>query len=353
MVIESDDWGSIRMPSKEVYKKCIDAGYRVDNNPYERYDSLLSRDDLELLFSLLTGYSDKNGSHPVITANCVVVNPDFEKIKKDNFENYYFELICDTFKRYPRHEDNFRLWKQGMDDKIFYPQFHGREHLNVSLFMDALRKSDPDVRFAFENQMPGSIPLKETGKGNIYVEATLYRSLVDKDEKLKIFLEGLDLFERLFGFRSVSVIPPNYVWSPDYNKPVFEKGVKYFQGIRKICEPMPDGKDRYHTYHLGKKNDIGQMYLVRNTMFEPSLFQFGINDPVGHCLSDMAIAFRMHKPAVITSHRINYVGFIDETNRDRSLKMLDNLISSALKKWPDIEFFTSSELGELIDRELM
>ena len=46
IVIESDDWGSIRMPSKEVYNKSINNGYKVDLNPYERYDSLASEEDL-------------------------------------------------------------------------------------------------------------------------------------------------------------------------------------------------------------------------------------------------------------------------------------------------------------------
>ncbi len=40
VVIESDDWGSIRMPSHDVYTKCLKEGYPVDKNAYERYDSL-------------------------------------------------------------------------------------------------------------------------------------------------------------------------------------------------------------------------------------------------------------------------------------------------------------------------
>jgi hypothetical protein len=52
VVIESDDWGNIRMPSREVYEKCLRAGYPVDLIVYERYDSLVSKDDLELLYEL-------------------------------------------------------------------------------------------------------------------------------------------------------------------------------------------------------------------------------------------------------------------------------------------------------------
>jgi hypothetical protein len=349
VIIESDDWGSIRMPSKEVFEKCLKAGYPVDKIAYERYDSLLSQEDLELLFDILTGFRDKNGDHPIITANCVVANPDFMKIKQDNFENYHYELITETFKQYPKHTNNFNMWQQGMAAKIFHPQYHGREHLNVSLFMDALRKGDRDALFGFENRMPGNIPCGTKVKGNFYVEATNYHSLQDKKEKLDIFLEGLDLFEKLFGYRSETVIPPNYTWCPDYNKAVFDKGVKIFQGARKMREPIPVGKYKYHTFYLGKKNNLGQIYLLRNAIFEPSLFSLKIKDPISQCLSDMAIAFRMHKPSVITSHRINYVGFIDKTNRDRTLKMLHQLIATAIKCWPDIEFMTSDRLGRIIN----
>jgi hypothetical protein len=65
----------------------------------------------------------------------------------------------------------------------------------------------------------------------------------------------------------------------------------------------------------------------------------------------MAIAFRMYKPAVICSHRVNYVGFIDQTNRDRSLKMLYQLFTSTLKTWPDVEFMTSDKLGRIINND--
>jgi len=352
VVFESDDWGSIRMPSENTYEKCLKAGYPVDKISYERYDSLLSSNDLELLFDLLCRFKDKNGNHPIITANCVVANPDFEKIKRDNFNNYYYELITDTFKRYPEHIYNFRLWQEGIVEKIFFPQYHAREHLNVSMFMDALRRNNQDVHFGFDNQMAGCIKKGTVVEGNIYVEPTNYDSAEDKEQKLKIYLEGLDLFEKLFGYRSETIIPPNYIWSPDYDKSVWEKGVKFIQGIRKYREPISNGKFHYHPVYTGKRNALGQIYLVRNCIFEPSMFNLDIKDPVEKCLSDMAIAFKMHKPAVIVSHRLNYVGFIDENNRDKTLKLLNKLLETALKRWPDIEFMRSDQLGVMINKEV-
>jgi hypothetical protein len=350
LVIESDDWGSIRMPSKEVYEECLKAGYPVNRTEYERYDSILSQDDLELLFNLLSIFRDKNGNHPVVTANCVVTNPDFDRIRRDNFGNYYFELITETFNRYPKHQNNFKIWKEGIKNKILFPQFHAREHLNVSLFMEALKNRDSDALFGFENRMPGCISKNDEIKGNSYIEATRYNSTEDKKYKLDIFLEGLDLFEKLFGYRSETIIPPNYTWSPDYDEAVQAKGVIAFQGTRKMTEPLLNGGNREHIYFLGGKNNFHQVYLVRNAFFEPtSMYKLKIKDPVGRCLSDISIAFRMHKPAIICSHRINYCGFIDESNRNKTLMMLQRLFKTALKKWPDIEFMNSGQLVKVIN----
>lgn len=348
VVIESDDWGSIRMPSKEVYEKCLKSGYPVDKIAYERYDSLASEKDLESIFELLSSFTDRNGNHPVITSNCVVANPDFNRISADNFSTYHYELITDTFGKYPRHSNCFNLWQQGMAANVFYPQYHCREHLNVSHFMDALQNGNRDALFGFHHKMPGCIPLGPVAKGNEFVEPLKYNSMSDKEKKFSFFLEGLDLFEKLLGYKSVSIIPPNYIWSPDFNEAVYKKKVKFFQGLRKMCEPNPGGKDRYHNHYLNKRNQYGQTYLVRNVLFEPSLFRLNIKDPVDYCLSEMAIAFRMKKPATICSHRLNYVGFIDEANRDRTLKMLNDLLASALKFWPEIEFMTTDQLGHIL-----
>jgi len=351
LVIESDDWGAIRMPSKEVYNKCLREGYPVDKISYERYDSLLSEDDLGMLFDLLSSFKDQHGMPPAITANCLVANPDFERIEAEGFLSYHYELITETFKKYPRHQNNFELWKQGMKAGVFHPQYHGREHVNVSLFMEALQRGDEASRFGFENRMPGCISKGANGVGNYFVEALRYHSKEDKDEKLKIFMEGLVLFEKLFGYRSESIIPPNYTWSPDFDASVWAQGVRYLQGLRLMNEPVPDETSKQHRIYLGKQNALGQTYLVRNSIFEPSMFGLGIKDPVDRCLKEMQIAFTLNKPAIITSHRLNYVGHLDPANRDQTLNMLGQILSRALKRWPDMEFMTSDRLGRLIEAD--
>ncbi|MBP8959652.1 MAG: hypothetical protein KBG40_04420 [Bacteroidales bacterium] len=53
LVIECDDWGGIRMPSKEVYNYLSDKGLPINSNRYNRYDTFESKEDLEYLFDVL------------------------------------------------------------------------------------------------------------------------------------------------------------------------------------------------------------------------------------------------------------------------------------------------------------
>lgn len=151
IVFESDDWGGIRMPSFEVFKKMLDLGLKVNKCSYCGNDSLASKKDLELLFNVLLSVKDKNENPATFTANTIVANPDFKKIEEDDFKKYYYEVFTDTLKRYPDHNKSFVYWKKGMDERIFHPQFHGREHLQVNRWLRQLRKKAPETINAFEN----------------------------------------------------------------------------------------------------------------------------------------------------------------------------------------------------------
>jgi hypothetical protein len=92
----------------------------------------------------------------------------------------------------------------------------------------------------------------------------------------------------------------------------------------------------------GQKNKSNQTYFVRNGLFEPSLDSNV--DWVNKCLESIAIAFKWGKPAIISAHRINFVGGLDESKRTQNLKNLDDLLKVALKRWPDLQFTDSAAL---------
>lgn len=343
VIIESDDWGSIRMPSKEVYSKLISKSYDISGSDYNRLDTLESNDDLSMLYEVLKSHRDSLGNHPVVTANMVVGNPDFNKIRQSDFSEYYFEPVTETLKRYPGRDSVESLWKVGNEEKVFHPQFHGREHVNVVRWMDALKKRTPEILFTFDCSTTFS------GDGDYnFMEVLDYNSPDDLPLMKASLAEGLNLFEKIFGYRSKSFIPPCYAWDSHIEETLSENGVKYIQGL--IVQSLPTGsfgvyKKKYH--FLGKRNRFGQYFLIRNAFFEPSLTK--LNDSVGECLKRIEIAFRWNKPAIISSHRINFMGELDEKNRRDNLKLLDELLRRILQKWPGVEFMTSDGLGELIE----
>jgi hypothetical protein len=95
------------------------------------------------------------------------------------------------------------------------------------------------------------------------------------------------------------------------------------------------------------KTDLQQIYTVRNCVFEPSQMSDKY-DNVRSCINEISDSFFWKKPAILTSHRINFIGSIEEDNRKRNLKLLEELIQKILKRWPNVEFMSSDELITLI-----
>lgn len=348
VVIESDDWGSIRMPSRQVYEKLLSKGIRVDSLSYNRYDSLASEDDLTALFEVLNSVKDKNGNPAIVTANTIVGNPDFDKIRKSNFMEYHYEPFIETLKRYPKHQQSFKIWREGMDSSVFKPQFHGREHLNENRWLKALQNNIGNVRMAFDHGMydlSTSLKLSE----NSFMETLNFESVNEISFQKTSIQEGLNLFEKLFGYKSLTFIAPCYTWSSELNQTLKDSGVNALQGNWFQFKPIEgiEHKFKKKFHYTGQRNRLGQLYLVRNTAFEPS------NNPyfdwVNNALNRANIIFRWGKPLIISSHRLNYIGFIDNKNRDNNLPLLKIMLDQLLKKWPDIEFMSSDQLAHLMN----
>lgn len=349
IVFQSDDWGSIRMPSKEVYEIFLQQNTSLDKCHYNRYDSLASEEDLELLFKTLASFSDNNGNHPVFTANTIVANPDFEKIRNSSFSEYYYEVFTDTLKKYPNHGNSFNLWKEGIRSGVFHPQLHGREHLNISRWLDALNRNTPVTRLSFDNHFFG-ISKDISGEKTInYMPAFDADHEDDYKNHGQILKDAAKIFETLFGFQSKSFIAPSYTWSREMERYFTATGIEYIQTNAYQKVPDLSGGYKYSLHYTGEKNIFGQIYLVRNAYFEPSSKEHV--DPVKDCIDRIRLAFRFHKPAIIGTHRVNYIGFINKENRENNLILLRKLLNEIKRNWPEAVFCSTEELGKIIKNE--
>ena len=350
VVIESDDWGTIRMPSREVYDEFLHRGILVDRDAYCRYDNLATKHDLENLFEVLHSVKDKNGHPAVITANTLSANPVFDKIRESDFTQYYFEPFTETLKRSAVHEGAWEMWQQGMAEGVFHPQSHGREHLYMKKWLRTLQSRDPLTRIAFELGTWGLTANVDPSIRGYYMGA--FNSSEDADIRAfeHIIDDALQMFGEIFGYESLSFTPTTYTWSPKIEPCLVNHGVKYIQSTFQQKIPIGDDQGVKVTYRgfQGTRTKAGLIRLFRNCFFEPSTKEN--YDWVGDCLKRIDIAFKWGKAANICAHRLNFIGSIDSKNTNRTLPEFRKLLQEIVKRWPDVEFVTSDQLGEIIEK---
>lgn len=345
LLIESDDWGSIRMPSKEVVDE-LKIKYPISEIKYTVLDGIERTSDLIELFSLLRSHKDLKNNHPVITACSLIANPDFEKIKEDKFKNYYYETIDTTYSNYGEKE-LLNIWKnQGIKENLLYPQFHGREHLNPLKWLRILQSGNEMELEAFEKKCSLGIISGETTMKELYMAAFEANTDFEKVNVVNATIDGLGKFKEIFGFNSISFVPSQAIQFEEINQTLVENGTLFSQAGQYFV-PYGNGTYRKVDRIWGDKDKYGMTFWRRNSNFEP--FEDNPNE-IEKCLSEIEIAFRWGKPAVISSHRINFTSRIDKTHRDKCLEKFDQLFTRIIKRYPDVEFINSAQLAEIIQQ---
>jgi len=98
--------------------------------------------------------------------------------------------------------------------------------------------------------------------------------------------------------------------------------------------------------YTGKKLATGQLNIVRNVVFEPTASEHVAS--VQLAMDQIEAAFFWNRPAIISSHRVNFCGHINPKNRETGILALKDLLKKIVQKWPDVEFMAANELGDLM-----
>lgn len=352
VVFESDDWGMIRMASRETYCRLLKKAYPVDRCIYNSNDALETNEDVQYLAEVLQKYRDINGNFAKFTLNNVVANPDFVKIRDGGFKTYEYEPFTETLKRYSNSDNVMSNYKEGISSGVFQMQFHGREHVNVNRWLDKLIENDKATKDAFEEEMfTVAVGSSTSGRRDgLDSFGMAYKTQYETMES--VIQKGTELFEKIWGHKSLSFIAPCYTWSENLEPILRDNSIKYIQGSHAQIMPV-DGlelKAKVKRHYLGQKNACDQIYLVRNVHFEPA-DKSNVNREIAETLIQIKNAFMWKKPAIISTHRVNYIGRLNPENRDNNLKLLNELLIQIVTLYPDVEFMSSDELGNLIAKE--
>jgi len=352
VVLSVDDYGNVRLDSKSAREKMDRAGLKVYNR-FDAYDTLETREDLESLYEVLTSVKDKNGRHAVLTPFALPCNINFERMTQEKYEIYQYELLPQTYEKLsakaPKaYEGTWSLWKEGINRKLLRPQFHGREHLNLKVFEEKLSKKDKELLIALSNRSYTSI----SNSGYSTISYTAAFEFWDFEENFRfqsIIKEGLNAFEKVFGYRSVHFNPPGGREHTVVHKFLKENGIKYSDTPLIKKEHQGKGNYKRTLNYTGKRNVQDIIYQVRNAVFEPT-FSRGV-DWVNYTLKQIEAAFQWNRPAIISSHRVNFCGYIDLKNRETGLATLKELLRKIMQRWPDVEFLSADQLGDIIDQK--
>lgn len=342
IVIESDDWGAIRMPSRGAWERLLAAGIRVDSSPYDRLDCLESGEDLQILMNVLNTKRDSRGCPAIFTFNTVMGNPDFSAIEADDFTCFHHQHFFESY-RYFHGESLENAWQQAISDGLMLPQFHGKEHINVPLWLSDLKSGQSETRKAFYEQFYGLTTKTSSARQFNYLASFWAESDSELNSVFSRLKEGLKIFRETFGFDSRTFIACNYILPEQAEPLLLECGIRLIQGQRGHFVPTGDRPGgRIQRFYTGKETASGPTRSVRNVFFEP--FMEPSKDWVVAALKEINQAFVFRKPAIISSHRVNFVSGMSLDHRNRNIKMLDSLLAEVLRRWPDVEFLSSDQL---------
>ncbi len=325
IIIESDDWGLERALNKEALDW---AGRKFGTDNFSRWttDSLETPEDMDCLFEILEKYKSKFEYPPVITANFITHNIDY----KDK-NNLCFKSLSSGFNN-EESSGNKKLYDEGIKKKYIFPQLHGYSHYNISSVSDYFETSEG--KEAFNNNF---FFAKSTIRKNL---SFLQGEMSSSNLKSGNIKEAAAEFERYFGFKSKSFIPPTFIFDTDLTEILKQCGIQMLQSSNRL---VSSDKNKYSFPYFRKSKGIYRS--VRNARLDPHPeYKFFFEQ----CADSVGKAFETGNPAVIDFHRVNFAGKYAPEYRERTLTELDSLFDIIYKKWPDAKFINSQNLTEIL-----
>ncbi len=346
-----DDYANVRVASPAARQRMINAGLDLSSQ-MDRYDTLETRQDLEALFGVLDSVRDGHGRPAKFTAYALSANPDFGRIRADG-EHYHAEAVSDSFARLAAeqseaYEGVWALWQEGISRGLIQPQCHGREHLNVELFEHKLRSGAPDLLANIQNDSLAGVGGDSFMPGVGFTHAFGLHDSSSLSRHRRILADAFDRFDSVWGFRSATFTPPAQQLHPSLFEVAEGGGALSIDKPLRCARPLGDGTRRREVNSSGRQAGQNHLTVVRNVVFEPGK-DMGF-EPVERAMQQVSAAFRWRKPAIISSHRVNFCGHLDENNRQHGLAALQALLERITARWPEVEFVGVDDIVAEMDR---
>ena len=348
VVIESDDWGLCAWaPDREAWATLAETP-AFQSRAGRRYggSTLESAADVKALAALLLEHRGGDGAAPVWQANTVMANPDYARLARERPTSGALPLVelPETPGRWARPG----LWdevRRAREAGVWWIELHGLHHLPEGAWLAALARGDADARRALEHQSPVCAAVEAVGEYDPSEPAETRRRNLDR---------ALACFRALVGRAPRSFCPPDYRWDESLEADAERHGLTTFQGkAEQAGSPFPRLRRMLASRRWPHARGA-RFYLPPRIAFEPCGPGEGRGrDAVEAALRSARAAWKRSRPAILSSHRLNYAHLDpawSRAGREALRALLGALCNEGATFLIDAEVRALVERGERPDR---
>ena len=343
VVLESDDWGLCAWSADEQALRVLADTPTFRSPAGRRYagSTLESADDVRTLAATLAEFRGGDGFPPVWQANTVVANPDYAALHAPLFECESVPL-CDhplTPSRWQRPG----MWDEvaaAREAGVWWPELHGLHHIPETAWLTALRRGLADARRAHEQQSAVCASVEASGEHDPSEPA------LDRTRRLEL---AVAKFETLFGRRPASFCPPDYRWDEHTETDATRLGIRTLQGKGEHHGARFPRLRRLFLRQRWPGDWSARLEMPPRIAFEPCSAETNAAR-VGAAAVHRAAreAWRRGQPAVISTHRANYV-HLDPKMATTGHGALRDLLMRLVGD--DAVFLMDDEVRQLLERQ--
>lgn len=316
VIFESDDWGA---------------------GPLDQTKAL------EHLREVLMRFKGEDGRAPVATLGVILATADTRRIRSTGGSEYFSSGLSEQV-----YSPLRAMMADGVQQGVFALHLHGMEHYWPQALMHAAA-NDASVRDWLQADDIPSTEALPSPLQTRWTDASVLPSRALKSQELQAAVsEEAILFGSCFNMRPRVAVATTFVWTEEVEAAWAKAGIDVIitPGARYTCRDAsgrPGGVDKRMVN--GEMSNNGQIYLVRDVYFEPTL---------GHTperlVNDAAEHARLGRPCLVEMHRFSFIGGTEKCTA--SLRTLEAALGQLQRTLPALRFMTSLELADAMRTRL-